>query len=96
MKAGITPRSRSTLVPIIPFSRFSLVSSSRVLFLAAPHWALEKPTKEAANILHSFDLSLSEFVVWWKFLEKLSSITENSMRENAREAITKTRKQIVL
>ena len=59
------------------------------MFLAAPHWALEKPMKEAANILHSFDLSLSEFVVWWKFLEKLYSKIENSRRKNAREVITK-------
>ena len=52
--------------------------------------------KEAANILHSFDLSLSEFVVWLKFLEKLYSKTENSRRKNAREVITKTRQQVVL
>ena len=52
--------------------------------------------KEAANVLHSFDLSLSEFVVWWKFLEKLYSKIENSRRKNAREVITKTRQQIVL
>ena len=44
--------------------------------------------KEAANIWHSFDLSLSEFVVWLKFLEKLYSKTENSRRKNAREVIT--------
>ena len=33
------------LFPSSPFLR-SLVSSSRVLFLAAPHWALGKPVKE--------------------------------------------------
>ena len=35
-------------VPIIPLSR-SFFSSSRVLFLAAPHWTLRKPAEEAEN-----------------------------------------------
>ena len=41
----ITPRSRSTLVPIIPLSRFS-----RAREFPYPHLALGKPVEEAALV----------------------------------------------
>ena len=41
----VTPRSRSTLLPIIPLSHFSLVS--RAHELPNPHVALEKSVGEA-------------------------------------------------
>ena len=44
----ITPRSRSTLIPIIPLSRFS-----RAREFPYPHLALGKPVEEAAGKMGS-------------------------------------------
>ena len=43
----ITYRSRSTIAPIVPLSRFSLVSSSRVF--SNPYLALGKPVEESGT-----------------------------------------------
>ena len=47
----ITPLSRSTLVPITPFLRFSLVSSSGVFPIT--HLGLGRPVEEAGRNLNS-------------------------------------------
>ena len=44
-RKSITPRSRSTLVPIIPLSRFS-----RAREFPYPHLALGKPVEEAGEV----------------------------------------------
>jgi len=58
----ITPRFRSTLVPIIPLLRFSLVSSSRES--RVHHWAMGKPVEEAVRWTLIDNLQSRELRVW--------------------------------
>ena len=88
---SITPRSRSTLVPIIPLFRFS-----RACEFPNPHLALGKTVEEAAqtprfwkfhNLVPSLDISRFGSFVNWQLVKTEDSITTGSPRSKYEQNI---------